>query len=192
MEKDKLEKYILDNRSGFDMYEPSPEVWSKITVGKSKLSKARPLWIRVSRYAAVVGIAFVLSFYLQSEFADSKTKDETNAPITNNNNEYQNIPEIAEAEAYYSTLVNNKTNEISLLTVNNPEVTQELEFDLNELEQIYFELREDLSDNADNEDVIEAMIQNYKTRVDILEDLLLILKNEKQNEKTNENNSFSL
>jgi hypothetical protein len=192
MEKDKLEKFVLENRSDFDVYEPSPEVWDKIMVQKP-LSVSKPLWIRLSRYAAVAAITLLISFITGNYFSSPENNE--SLPVANNSEtkamEYNN-PELEEAEAYYSSMVNSKIKEIGILTVNNPEVKMELDYDLQELEQIYMELKEDLADNAGNEDVIEAMIQNYRTRLDILEGLLKSLKNEKQKLENHENNSVSL
>jgi cell division protein FtsN len=192
MEKDKLEKFVIENRSDFDAYEPSPEVWDKIFTQKP-LKVSKPLWIKLSRYAAVAAVTLLISFITGNYF--SSTENKNNLPVANNsgNENFQyNIPELTEAEAYYSSMVKTKINEIGILTANNPEVKQELDYDLQELEQIYSELKDDLADNAGNEEVIEAMIQNYRTRLEILEGLLRSLKNEKQKRENNENNSVSL
>ena len=60
--------------------------------------------------------------------------------------------------------------------------------ELVDLDQVYNDLKEDLKDNAANEEVIEAMIQNYRLKLDILEEMLVVLKqsNESQNEKEHE------
>jgi len=47
---------------------------------------------------------------------------------------------------------------------------------------VYEELKNDLDDHAANQEIIEAMIQNYRLRLGILEQILaqLIEKNETQ------------
>ena len=38
------------------------------------------------------------------------------------------------------------------------------------------ELKDDLNDNADNDEVIQAMIQNYRIKLEILEEMLNQIK----------------
>ena len=44
--------------------------------------------------------------------------------------------------------------------------------DLSELDSIYGALQQDLRDNIANDEIVEAMIQNYILKIEILEDLL--------------------
>ena len=63
--------------------------------------------------------------------------------------------------------------------------------DMEELDEVYNELKEDLKDNASNPEVIEAMILNYRVKLEILEDLLNQLK-EKENQDYENDGSYSL
>ena len=62
---------------------------------------------------------------------------------------------------------------------------EESQFDLTELDSIYSSLREDLKDDVANEEVIEAMVQNYRLRVEILEEMLLFLNEQNSNTQPN-------
>jgi predicted CopG family antitoxin len=66
-----------------------------------------------------------------------------------------------------------------------------LEDDMEELDEVYLELKEDLKDNVSNPEVIEAMILNYRVKLEILEDLLNQL-NEKENQDYENDESYSL
>ena len=57
--------------------------------------------------------------------------------------------------------------------------------DLEQLDEVYKELMNDLQDNADNEEVVQAMIENYRIRLQILEQILNEIKGE-QDEETDE------
>ena len=59
-----------------------------------------------------------------------------------------------------------------------PSLEDELETDLSELDSIYISLKSDLNDNVANHEVIEAMIENYRLRISILEDMLGFLKSQ--------------
>ena len=61
---------------------------------------------------------------------------------------------------------------------------------MEELDEVYDELKEDLKDNASNPEVIEAMILNYKVKLEILEDLLEQLKAKENQDEEDE--SYSL
>ena len=87
-----------------------------------------------------------------------------------------------------------RKEEVFRLTASNPEVRHEIDDEMIDLDRAYNELKEDLKDNADNEEVIEAMIQNYRIKLDILEEMLRRLKhsNESQNEESHEDTPVAL
>ena len=66
-----------------------------------------------------------------------------------------------------------------------------LQQDLSELDSIYHELQMDLRDNIANDEVVEAMIQNYILKIQILEDLLKYM-DETSNINNNENGAFEI
>jgi hypothetical protein len=84
----------------------------------------------------------------------------------------KSIPELQEAEIYYTSLLNDKISQIGPLLEQNPELGESLQQDLSELDSIYAELQLDLRDNIANDEIVEAMIQNYILKIQILEDLL--------------------
>jgi predicted CopG family antitoxin len=86
-------------------------------------------------------------------------------------------------------MISQKKEEVFRLTASNPDIRHEIDMEMIDLDQVYSELKEDLKDNAHNEEVIEAMIQNYRLKLDILEEMLSQLKqsDESQNSQENEN-----
>ena len=65
--------------------------------------------------------------------------------------------------------------------------TTVINFDLVELDEVFEELKNDLKDDSDNEEVIEAMIQNYRLKLQILNEMLEQLnKANKDEENSNE------
>ncbi len=72
------------------------------------------------------------------------------------------------------------------LFTGNPELKQELTDDISHLDSIFYDIKKDLKDNASNQEVISALIQNYRIRIRILEDMLEILREDENNpDKTN-------
>ena len=99
--------------------------------------------------------------------------------------------EVLETEQYYSQIVSDRYNELEPFLASNPAAKDMLSADMEELDEVYDELKEDLKDNASNPEVIEAMILNYRVKLEILEDLLIQLK-EKENQDYEKDESYSL
>ena len=95
------------------------------------------------------------------------------------------IPELREAEMYYSGMIHTKLEEVKPLLREYPSLEEELNSDLSELDSIYSGLKSDLKDNIANHEVIEAMIQNYRLRISILEDMLVFLEGKKDKNSIN-------
>ena len=103
-----------------------------------------------------------------------------------NNNERLLLldPQLKETETYYNSLINSLYKEATPLLTNNPEIKKELNIDLSHLDSICVDIKKDLKDNIANKDVVEALIQNYRIKIRILEDMLETLKaNENNPEK---------
>ena len=168
---DKLEQFIKDNREAFDTYEPNPAIWGKIekSVHKKTIRLKTVLW-RAAAVIIIFGASLVFHRYI--DMLDSK-KDVS-----------AKIPEIQEAEIYYSGLLSSKLNEIKPMLEEHPGIDKEMKADLNELDKMYDDLKKDLKDNVSNQEVIEAMIQNYRLRLSILEDILNEFNKEKKDDKS--------
>jgi hypothetical protein len=82
------------------------------------------------------------------------------------------IPGLGEAEAYYTSLINQKMDELKPVIDNCPSLQEELNYDMTELDSVYTDLKKDLKDNMANQEVVEAIIENYRLKISILEDLL--------------------
>lgn len=181
--KDKLEKFILENREKFDTHEPDPKLWSKIEAG-IKIKKPVNWRFFLSRAAAVLLIFF--ASYMVQEFINKGLPR-----INLAKSKEVEIPELKEAENYYSRLVNEKLHEIKPIITGCPALEEELNYDLNQLDSLYKELKKDLKDNIANQEVVDAMIQNYRLRLSILEDILLELKPD-EDESINKYNCYEL
>lgn len=179
--KDRLEEFILENREAFDMREPSPSLWLKINPenSKKKNQAGRIAWFRYTAAAAVIFAAVSAGIFFLSGVQQNKQLYG------------EQYLEIAETEAYYNALVSRKYNELQPYFSSSPQLRNELDYDMSELDEIYEELKEDLKDNVGNPEVIEAMVQQYRIKVELLEDLLDQLK-EKENQNYEEEKKISL
>ena len=180
--KDRLEEFINQNRDQFDLYEPDNKLWSGIESNIRTDKKAGIGWKGVFWRAAAVLIIFAASFTLQ-EYLDLRKSRLS----MQNEDLYKEIPELKEAEVYYTGLLNDKISQIEPLLSSLPELGESLDQDLSELDSIYAELQRDLRDNIANDEIVEAMIQNYILKIRILEDLM-----EYMNESASENKDEKL
>jgi hypothetical protein len=216
--KDKLEKYVSENRQLFDDQEPGDDMWNKISAEIDKPKTRNINWQGIIWKAAVVILIFTASYFFH-DFVQNKgtkiakltvkntetifikrkvntvkeqeiikpsiiqnfalnTSASDSQTVKNNNAE---TGEIAEVQAYYTHQINDRENEIYKYAAFDPNIKTQLKVEFNQLDSIYSSLRRDLKDNIDNREVVEAMIQNYRIRLEILENMLQQLKG---NEKT--------
>jgi len=190
MKTDKLEKFVIDNRDEFDDLEPNPALWEKINPQQPKVIHIN--WKRVMMQAAAVVVIFISSYYFHDfmQNRDSGKNLATDETVTKDQEQYLDL---MEAEVYYTSMIDSKKEEIFTLAASQPLLRDEINNELIELDEDFRNLKEDLNDNADNEEVIAAMIQNYRLKLRILEETLTQLQqsnNEKH--KKNENNKVLL
>lgn len=174
--KDRLEDFVRDHQQDFDSFEPSDSLWAGIEKKMDKKHK-HSLKFYLSRAAAVAAI-FVLSLMVQQYFWGSHGE--------------VIIPELQEAEVYYSSLIDMKLEQVKPMLSEHPGLEEELEHDLTELDSIYKNLKEDLRDNIANQDVLEAMIENYRLRISILEEMVLYLDTDIDIDINNNNSEYEL
>ncbi len=159
-----LEEFIKNNRDSFDDELPSGDLWEKIEA-KLENKTVRPLTrIRIiSAIAAMLAIALISAFLINHSHHQGMK-------VTNKLD--PEMQELLETEAYYASMVNGKMNEIEKCYHIYPELKTDIEADLQQLDLMYRELRNDLNDNFYNREVIEAMIQNNRVRLEMVDRVL--------------------
>lgn len=99
-------------------------------------------------------------------------------------------PEYREVENYYVHQVNMMESEIVNIDLkNNPEQKEILFREMKSMDSVYVQLQKELKANPDDERIINAMIEHYQTKVDVMNYILNQLKairNENQNNSENE------
>ncbi len=166
MKKDRLETFITDNKTSFDVHTPSADVWGKLN--KELQQKEKKHWIQ-SRWLHVAAILVVI--FIGSGIVVNSFMSPSNG-IRLSDNADPEVRELIEAEAYYAHQVNGKMKEIRKCYKLIPELQIEVENDLLELEGMYKELRRDLKENVSNKEVIEAMIENNRYRMKLVDEVL--------------------
>ncbi len=165
---DNLEQFIKNNRKKLDEYDPSPNIWKGIRSGLKTTKSSLYIWFNIAAmFVIIIGIAAVLFTVNQKKNIINSAE---NAPATSNK------LILRETEAYYNTLVNNLYHEATPLLTSHPEIAEELKTDMSQLDSICADIKKDLKDNVANQEVIEALIQNYRIKLQLLQEMLNLLK----------------
>jgi len=169
---DQLEKFVRNNRAEFDSSNPDPGLWNAIEDRlPQKEAKRFSIWKLTS--VAAVGLVLVLSGVIVGM---SMNNDNVKSTA-----EYM---EFREAEQYYNMQLQQRVSALSTYTYD-----PTIDDDLAELKEVYNELTTELEDGMEpnKNDIIQALIQNYQTRVDLLERVLERLEEgQKQFELSND------
>jgi hypothetical protein len=175
---DKLEEFILKNKEDLDRYTPSSGVWKKTKKRLAKEKYAFPKWLFIAAMFVVIlgtSVVIIRQGYNRSESDNESVAGGGMRPSKSH---------LKETEIYYNNLVNSLYREATPFLTSNPEIKKELNTDISQLDSICFEIKKDLKDNVANQEVVEALIQNYRIKIRLLEDMLTILKeNENHQEK---------
>lgn len=121
-------------------------------------------FLRVASVAIITGFAMIIAY---------------NTGVRRSNNAFSGIsPELIETEQYYEVLMSSVFTKANKIFATYPGLEEETRADIEELERIGKELRDDLKENISNREVIEALIMNYRIRITLLEDLVKSMEDE--------------
>lgn len=84
--------------------------------------------------------------------------------------------ELSDAEQFFTQQVDLKKKEVLAFSNANNTATKQIMLELEKLELQYLDLKEELAINNNNEQILNAMIENYRMRLSVLERLLKQLK----------------
>lgn len=156
---DELKRYVDDHRDDFELPAGGfDDLWGNIEKGIDQKERKRvPLfsgkaWKVAAMLVVTVGLAWLA-------FRVSSGEDQ----LAKSN------PDWLETEQFYSAQIQEK---MQVLEAKREEIDHAVFNDLEMLDVAFTELKEDLQDNADNSEVIEAMIQNYRIKLQLLEEIL--------------------
>lgn len=203
--KDKLQRFVRDNREAFDVHEPSDDLWSRLS---EKLPKAEenaspeaPITPEIP--SKEVGLNPIVHEDFQNGGSYNpffrRTGKNLNWRIAasialliglgwmgyriNQNYGVTEAPEVAltnpgyaKQMTQYTQLIDNKRAELRQMTESDPALYKEFAVELDQLERSYQNLKADLPKNPNQETVIQAMIQNLQWQIDLLNQQLDILQ----------------
>ncbi|WP_425390010.1 hypothetical protein [Ekhidna sp.] len=155
--RDSLKDHIENTREEFEVYPfDSDQEWAKVS-NKLQPNRKKNFWHIGGMAACFTLIVCGAVFFMNAD--------------------KENTSEVAELESYYNGEINQK---ITLIKhrLDDDEILRDLE----EMDEAFAELKGDLKDNVDNEEVITAMMENYRLKLQILEEILNELEKEQSEE----------
>ncbi len=157
---DKLEKFINQNKETFDTDEPSENLWSRIEEELPKEKKES--WWSIWKVAAMLFLASTIALLV-----DRLEVPEV-VPATTVSAEF------SEAEEFYMRLIGERQKQIDEYDTQG-DLHREFLDDMNELDDLYLELRTTFENTNGDQKLIDAMISNLRLRMRILNRQIEIL-----------------
>lgn len=185
--KDRLERFVRDNRDGFDVFLPQDSLWDRIensipSAAAEPQKKVKRLhnpyfdWRIAAGVILALGVGYL--FYLNKEYG-----------VTRDPGVALKVPAYAREFNQYNVMIDEKRNEIFKLASNNPALYKDFSADLKSLENSYQNLKSDLGNAPNQEALIRAMIENLQYQVDLLNQQLTILQRIKKATQSHEKNN---
>lgn len=167
MEKDNLKDIFKDLQGAFDTEEPNvghqERFLEKLNNAKKvvTLRKRRNIWWRPLSIAASVAVLCLVAIGVYNA---NPTVEEQVAQIS---------PEVGNTQVYFASLIEDQVKKLQ--SESSPE-TQKIISDtmiqMKKLETNYNKLEEDLINGGNDKLILSAMITNFQTRIDLLEDVI--------------------
>lgn len=185
MNKDRLEDFVRDRREEFDSIEPGEHLWKNIkpNISDEKVNTSRRVsmnrYLRIASQIAAAVLIFIASYYYHDY--KSSVNDIVVADSQQDSELYNTL---VEAGYYYNSKIDLEKEKLYSLTAGNTILREEIQDELNELDEEFMRLKEDLNDNMDNEEIIAAMIRNYRLKLQILQDMMLQIQDDNNAKKS--------
>lgn len=163
---DNLEKYIKSHRDEFDTEEPRPEVWDKIKGSFTIDEKADTFGSWVWKVAATF-LLFTTVYLAFDKWGN------TDVELAAAEEVYSE--EFLSAEKFYMEEIATLQAQLASYP-NQQEVGLDFMADLEGLDSMYVTLKNEFSVTGDNNKVADALIQNLRIRMEIINQQLMILE----------------
>lgn len=162
-ERDDIEKLVLDNLGGLDGAEPSEGHFARFGEKLKNQEATRKINFGIIwRVAAIVVFVFLAVNQAMIYFSPKEEKITTLGSVSN---------EYREVEFYYTSSINDGLAQwdnfykSGLLTEDDKKM---MDNELNELDQVWAGLKDDLKANPTDERVINAMLEYYQNKLNVI------------------------
>lgn len=160
---DKLKEYIEQNLDKIDIEEPNEGHFDRFV---KKLKVQEPITVRRQFSQWFVAASIIILFSIITYFSLTSIIDSSKYTLARYSNEME------ETEWYFNTQIDIRYSKIKELSKTSNISFQMLQSDLNEMDTYYASLQKDLSNNPQDERIINAMINYYKNKIDLLDRII--------------------
>lgn len=173
MKHDPFEDFVKEHRDDFDDLMPREGLFKEVKTEKGRIINMNTkVWInRVAAALVIFTIGFGASELLSSLNERSNTEDTYSSDTGGLETIDSSYRDFYEMQVYYTQQIDLVKNEIILLSDADEEINNEIDIELNELKLIFEELQKDLEDQTNDQEVIDAMIMNYRVKLKMLEEM---------------------
>lgn len=183
MEKDTINNLFTNLQGTFDTEEPTEGHQSRfleklqqknsvVAISKKNTSWWKPLSIAAS--IALLGILVI------GGLNSNPTTEQQVAEIS---------PEVSQSQVYFASLIEDQIKELEKeSTPETKKIIEDTLFQLNKLETNYTQLEQDLINGGNSKLILSAMITNFQTRIDLLNDVLTQIETVKNLKNTHDEN----
>lgn len=157
----KLEQIFKDNAESFEMHNPEDghleRFLNKLEESHKKRNQA---WATPFLKVAAVVVFVIVSGVVGYQIRNMQTNHYSLGAVS---------PEYREVELFYTSNINNQLNLIHQLgSFDNTQDQKILTGELSYMDEMYLQLEKELKLNPDDERIIQAMIEHYQVKTNIL------------------------
>jgi hypothetical protein len=178
-----LEKYIIENRTRIDMADAPGGHFKRF---RKRLQHNRKPVVRRINFRHALQIAASLAVIITSGIVIVKTGKGGNKMAENVVTE-----EFQEVRTYYTSQVNDRYEDIAAIPFDSEDEQEILLKELSEMDDYYNELLKELNANPGDERVMNALIQHYRIKLQVMDQIIEHLIQFK-NLKTNQNEQSTI
>ncbi|MCD6597017.1 MAG: hypothetical protein J7L04_04985 [Bacteroidales bacterium] len=181
-----LEKYIQENKESFEN-EPLSGHFDRFSNKLDSLPAGKKIsfFPRLMKVAAIAVLIILSSLWTYEKVFQQTSKDGIALGDVS--------PEYKEVEQYYQYQINVKYGEMNSAHLFTDSIQKRMVLnELSEMDSIYNCMKKDLKTNPNDERVINAMIEHYRLKVEVMNNLLEQLQKLQTNQKqiSHENNEI--
>ncbi len=169
----KLEDFVRENREEFDSHIPSDGIWENIARQLPLRVKERPFWATWFRPGIAASVVLLVALgYTIGKYGRSVAENQEALKLS---------PKYGAELVRFAGEVKVKKERMERLESGNPELARVFETDLGMLNENYEQLKNSLSRNPNQEEILKLMIQNLQWQQEMLDRQLKVLHEEKRN-----------
>lgn len=179
-----IDEIIRNNRDFFEDQEPADGHFErfnrKLQMRSNKVTIKRSIVPYLLKAAVVTLLVTLSSLWTWDHFIKSDRNRMALGDVS---------PQYKEVENYYIHQVNLMESELVTVDLNNPEQKQALLTEMKSMDSVYVQLQKELKANPNDERIINAMIEHYQTKLEVMTYIvnqLKAIRNGNQNNDTNE------